>query len=95
MSELIESVARALYETETGRSDWGEETEWMDGRQRAYWCDMARAAILAMREPTQEMLNEPVPLSGGGTECDYATEEDRRDHWQAMIDVALEEKGGS
>lgn len=43
-------VARALYEHETGRSDWDEETAWMDERQRAWWLSLARAACAAMSQ---------------------------------------------
>lgn len=83
MSELIERVARSLYETETGRSDWGEETEWMDGRQRTYWCDMARAAILAMKPPTEAMVERAQNHLSGHSHGTISYV------YTAMIDVAL------
>ncbi len=51
--------------------------------------DKARAAIKAMREPTQAMVNDGI-LNGveNGFGCGYS---DYVDLWQAMVDGALKE----
>ena len=70
MSEMIERVARALYEA--------------DGDDTINWPKLARAAIAAMREPTEAMLME--------SSCNAVETERLVRDWQAMIDAALEEK---
>jgi hypothetical protein len=73
MSEsLIERVARAM-------------SKLYHNGESAYWPDYentARAAIAAMREPTEEMKAE------GNDNC-----RDSKMVWQAMIDKALSEGG--
>lgn len=53
---------------------------------RAYWRRNARAAIEAMREPTEAMISSAYDLDyiGGSSERASAG-----DHWAAMIDAAL------
>ena len=81
MSEsMVERVARAICET----SDPGGVVDWHE------WVDEARAAISAMREPTQAMLDaadlaEKAHLAAGG---DPETCADHADVWRAMIDEA-------
>jgi hypothetical protein len=84
MSEMIERVARAIYEDAWG-IEWppepaGEADEYRRG---------ARAAIEAMREPTEAML------SAAGTRRPRGDEVMGPDHpwalWDAMIDAALKE----
>jgi hypothetical protein len=56
--------------------------------------EFARAAIAAMREPTEEMLRAGQALD----DFDYGPcrgAADPIEHWHAMIDVALNEKSPS
>lgn len=79
MSEMIERVARAFCMVATdismSEAEWKvaaeQEPEEVENFRRA-----ARAAIAAMREPTDAMI---MAVSGGP--C--------LDEWQAMIDEAL------
>lgn len=48
----------------------------------------ARAAIKAMREPTEAMLVAPH-CEADGCDAQYLEAEDFRHAWQAMIDAAL------
>jgi len=68
--DMIERVARAIAEQNHG-STWDE------------WIDEARAAIEAMREPTEAMIN-------AGDRTDHDVEATMV--WRAMIDEALGEK---
>ena len=91
MSEAVESVARAIHEAlrgdRPGTSDSDinplKPPEWGDLKPyyRALACHQARAAISAMREPTEAMKtawNGPKPW-----------DQDALEVWQAMIDEAL------
>ena len=83
MSEMVERVAKALYIAEIGPAigpfDWDiDEAGEVAARN---YRKMARAAIEAMREPTEAM----VRAGGDVTESDaiaIAT-------WHAMIDEAI------
>ena len=70
MSTMVERVARALQQ-EMGTAPFDETTA----------IALAHAAIAAMREPTEEMIDgwirAPGAIKGG---------------WQGMIDAALEGK---
>ncbi len=85
MTDKLEEVARAIC-AEQGRS-WGAA----DASAHDRWRDLARAAIEAMREPTDEMcaaadsldvVNKGVLI----TPTPYRA-------WQAMIDAALSPPG--
>jgi hypothetical protein len=71
MSSMIERVAQALQQ-EMGAAPFDEQSSSFA---------LARAAIAAMREPTEEMIvawiKAPGAITGG---------------WQGMIDAALEGK---
>ena len=75
MSEMVERVAEAIAKSRHGESLWwtGET-----GGLRQSAIDDARAAVAAMREPTQAMVQTVDPAF---------------DHvefiWQTMIDEAL------
>lgn len=78
MNEMIERVARAICLADTGLP----EGETADAREW-YRC-AARAAIEAMREPTDAMLAE------GGVAMSFASHpSDANRSWRAMIDAAL------
>jgi hypothetical protein len=76
---MIERVAAAI------------ETAWVESANQpgaAYDTKiLARAAIAAMREPTEAMIIAYHPL----LEFD-STQEEATFNWQVMIDAALEEK---
>jgi len=67
---MIERVAAAIKEQMIGTA------------HQAFYEKVARAAIAAMREPSEEMITACRSYHGH-----YAIE-----HWQAMIDAALEGK---
>jgi len=72
MSSMVERVARAIAES---NEVWGDDLV------------KARAAIAAMREPTEAMVNAGSHLYVAGTargELDYEAET----VWKAMIDAA-------
>jgi hypothetical protein len=75
----LETAAKAMYARNaaaaTGRLPWDKATDAV----KAHFVELARAAIEAMREPTEAMIQV-----GFGTSP--------RQGWQNMIDAALEEK---
>lgn len=82
MNEMIERVARALFEEE-----WDDKSsdpwESAEEDEREAWRKSARAAIEAMREPTAAMEDamEGVTEYGGHISPSNA--------WHAAIDAAL------
>lgn len=57
MSEMIERVARAIYEARWGGGCWDTLTQQRKADfEIGKWIPMARAAVEAMRIPTQAML---------------------------------------
>lgn len=81
MSEMVERVARAIY----FRGDDQGDTAWHHCQlwHRDVAREQARAAIEAMREPTEAMVKAAYGRERTGTE---------RGNWRAMIDAALKEK---
>jgi hypothetical protein len=78
MSEMIERVAKAMALKANG-GDWDVH---YTADQRDLWRLRARAAINAMREPTEAMAEFPTWDSNIGTG-------DTREIWREMIDEAL------
>jgi hypothetical protein len=81
---IVERVARAICRA-TYRSSVNASE--IDEVVNAYWADWipeARASILAMREPTLEMVE--------AGRIKYCTKEQTRRLWAAMIDEALREQ---
>lgn len=82
---MIERVARAIYYSQRAatareKDQWGKAGE----MQRAGYLADARAAIQAMRTPTEAMRaawSGPEPW-----------DDDAKSVWHAMIDAALKEK---
>jgi hypothetical protein len=76
---MIERMAKAIRKTRAPGSD-----------RKAWSLHAARAALEAIREPTEGMLNPPgdgpIPF------FDFHREDDARGIWQAMIDAALSEE---
>lgn len=81
---MIEKVARAMFKADFPDSEW-RPTE--DGYMR-----MARAAIEAMREPTNIMCLAALRFEDedGDGKVDWPMAQKT---WRAMIDAALNEKG--
>lgn len=76
MTDLVERVARALAQSAAIETDW------------TCWVPEARAAIEAMREPTEAMI---YAAGGVGDPNDWEVE--MRKQWDAMITAALGEGG--
>jgi hypothetical protein len=81
MSEMIERVARALDECHDP-SSWHPYDFW----DHDFALELARAAIEAMREPTDAMKQAGDDFSGNLAITHDASGEGT---WQAMIDAAL------
>ena len=95
---MVERAARAIY----SRSYLGVVAQWARGEEKPLvteilwedcsephrlWCfSQARAAIQAMREPTNAMVETAVPL---WSEYESFPSETPKAMWQAMIDEAL------
>lgn len=95
MSEMLEKVARALWEirpwgdedSEQGIPTWDTVPEdW-----KAAYIDMARAAVRALREPTEEMLEA---VDCGGVRRQWLSGRMHVGSWHAMIDSILSEAEG-
>jgi hypothetical protein len=82
MSEMIERVAKAIWDDACPGMTWGE----IDRLTYRGW---AQAAIEAMREPTGEMIDAgagSVVIVGFGR---FSLEGQPSKAWRAMIDAAL------
>lgn len=82
MSEMVERVAKAIYVSEIGSDAGWDDTRVVKARH--LWLAKARAAIGAMREPTELMVK-----SGYREDSEGANDEDTADQWRRMIDEAL------
>lgn len=92
-SEMMERVARAM---DKSTEDWAaglrgcSDVNFGKGRYTkadCFYLVMARAAIEAMRDPTQFMLDEAGDTITVG--CCNMQLKDARDTWLCMIDAAL------
>jgi len=89
MNEMIERIARAIWnQRRASVAELGIDLEeWGDGgipRANKVF-EEARAAIEAMREPTEAMLKASDSIMGGGWQNSHSDAET----WDAMIDAAL------
>jgi hypothetical protein len=84
MSEMVERAARAMFNV--GRTDahggdiYEEQADW--------WREVARAAIEAMREPTEDMLYHSGDRRGYPY-ISYHQKLDTAGLWRSLIDKAL------
>ena len=82
MSEAIERAAEAVYaktaEFEQLGVPWEQVEEYLKEQSR----DFARAAIEAIREPTEAMSDQIIF-------CELSSIRKGEDLWRAMIDAAL------
>ena len=95
MTSMVERVARTLCTTRGVDPD--KEVHCQGGGilyEWHWWEREARAAIAAMREPTEGMLEGMSSLITGEVEDYnvYLGREDATEAWQLAIDAALEEK---
>lgn len=86
--DMVEGVARAAYDANSNVPT--TDGQWMLDREP--WLKIARAAITAMREPTDAMVQAAYDANGyeGGTNWT----ESRKLDFTAMIDAALAETEG-
>lgn len=82
--DKIEQVARAMCADDSPHNDWDSRD--MSDFTRDAWRKMAKAAIGAIREPTEDMLRGP---DRSGHECYNMDDEVLKELYQGMIDVAL------
>lgn len=99
---MIEKVARALFDRRPHNNwikgvqqvpDWEKQPEHIKDVFRGD----ARAALEAMREPSSNMLNAAVDLTGAGSDMDWSNRSPQqifREAWFAMIEAALEPRDG-
>lgn len=81
---MIERVARAIWQTMNSIMH-DHDNLWQKNKQKIIYRDSARAAIAAMREPTEQVRNTMnAHASNGMVNWD--------DYHAAMIDAALKEK---
>lgn len=78
---MLERVATALFNYD------GDGRKFSDLRtsQREYWLDTARAAIEAMREPTEEVYQAGREVAMGKP----GTLDGVKERWKYMVDAAL------
>lgn len=82
---MVERVARAMVAEDSGQEgSMLFDTHWKEFGEG--YMKTARAAIEAMREPTEEMVNSGECADDGMTHTDTVV-----DIYQAMIDAALSE----
>jgi len=86
MTDMIDKIARAMHASVNGHvippPTWDNQSE----QSQNYWRIGARAAIAAMREPTEEQYEA---LSATGK---MWRELDSKTVWQTYIDAALEDE---
>lgn len=96
MNKMVERVARALYEKEREvAAKYGFSTmlhlSWLrqDAQTQQDWRIMARAAIEAMREPSEKMYITGACDAGTWNRVGKEGEADPGTVWIAMINEAL------
>ena len=93
MSEMVERVARAIYRESVGSAQWEAwETFTPDAWGRVKSMAQARAAIKAMREPTEAMCQAPkkggaIVITREGHQPLYPG--NALQAWRIMIDAAF------
>ena len=90
----IERAARAMYDTV--RPEW----EWDDpdaAPLRRMYRDNAKAALLALKEPSEAMIDAGADVVGSvnKAESDFAVRDDTKSVWNLMIDAAMGEGLGN
>lgn len=95
---MVEVVARAIFAQwrahmdERGDRGLGARSyDALTEREKDFSLKGARAAIRAMREPTEEMLAQTFLCSCGYGDEPFVSEADGKANWHLMIDAALSE----
>lgn len=83
MSEMIENVAKAIHDEVEGVTGPNDDSG------GGHYMRAARAAIAAMREPTQAMLDAAIPRYQEHNRGDDPYASEMADYWTTMIDAAL------
>jgi hypothetical protein len=88
MSEIVERVARAIYLVPVGGREDPYAQRWDELREKHQdaFRAIARAAIEAMREPTEAMM---AGVDCAGEKAEWLSGKAWKVGWQAMIDEAL------
>lgn len=79
MTEMVERVAKAIYDEWMSVEENPRPWDKCSYVQKSLGIAIARAAIATMREPTKEMVEKGIRGATGGVMCS----------WQMMIDEAL------
>ena len=91
MSEMVERVARAIQATRGPLQNWDRVPQ----EVRALWLADARAAIAALRGPTEAMIR--AALAANAWQADGSARgmdnirKKYRERWNAMLDAALKD----
>lgn len=90
VESMVEGVARAIYEVPGRGYEWSNAEE----PERKHALKYARAAIEAMREPTDAMMDvmNDVVIDGPDYVDFYPSMADCASLWTAGIDAALNEQ---
>jgi hypothetical protein len=85
--DIIERAARAMAASRG--YDWDGKDKGKEYANHGYWLECARAAIEALREPDEKMLEGPWTFNPAETSGMPPTQAMMKLVWQAMIDQAL------
>lgn len=90
MNEMVERVAKAVFDEANRQQPHPSDKEWAQAsvQDKGAAHSFARAAIAAMREPTEAMAVAGAKTVEGHV---WLTGESIHRRWQAMIDAALAE----
>lgn len=86
-NEMVERVAKAIYESPIGGDPYAPRWDDMREKHKDTFRDLARDAIVAMREPTEEMINSGRAADNGSDR--NLGEAGAKEAWKLMIDAAL------
>lgn len=100
MDDMVTRVARAMFEAqEKSKSGFVEPRTWDDVgpyERGITWEPIARASLLALREPTEGMVDAMNPVGSQDDPPKYVGYLSRREVvsiWHAAIDHALQTQG--
>lgn len=84
MTEMVERVRMTIADALTDQDGWMKKSY-----SREDMTEVARAAIEAMREPTESMIDKATDFDWGPGISGDETDASPNRVWQAMIDAAL------
>lgn len=91
MTSMVEKVARAIAEAEGFQLPNDMSLPYAEGSRIGMSMAKARAAIEAMREPDEGMLDAYWHQAGESKEMRPRTHHSAKRYYQVMIDAALKE----